>query len=52
MTILIDAHLSPAIATWITTTFGIPAVDLRDLGFVTPPIMKSSWRRGVNEQLL
>ena len=32
MTILIDAHLSPAIATWITTTFGIPAVALRDLG--------------------
>lgn len=32
MTILVDAHLSPAIATWITTTFNIPAVALRDLG--------------------
>lgn len=31
-TIWIDAHLSPAIATWITTTFGITAVALRDLG--------------------
>jgi predicted nuclease of predicted toxin-antitoxin system len=35
MTIWIDAHLSPAIATWITTTFGITAfalhnIDLRD----------------------
>lgn len=32
MTIWIDAHLSPAIAAWITTTFGVPAVALRDLG--------------------
>jgi predicted nuclease of predicted toxin-antitoxin system len=31
-TIWIDAHLSPAIATWITDTFEIPAVALRDLG--------------------
>lgn len=31
-TIWIDAHLSPAIATWITHTFGITAVALRDLG--------------------
>ncbi|MCY7382047.1 MAG: DUF5615 family PIN-like protein [Microcoleus sp. CAN_BIN18] len=30
-TIWIDAHLSPAIATWITSTFGITAVALRDL---------------------
>ena len=28
----IDAHLSPAIATWITMTFGINAIALRDLG--------------------
>ena len=27
--IWVDAHLSPAIATWITTTFGIPALALR-----------------------
>jgi predicted nuclease of predicted toxin-antitoxin system len=31
-TIWIDAHLSPAIADWITATFGITAVALRDLG--------------------
>jgi predicted nuclease of predicted toxin-antitoxin system len=31
-TIWIDAHLSPAIAPWITDTFGITAVALRDLG--------------------
>ncbi|TRU59266.1 MAG: hypothetical protein EWV90_17415 [Microcystis aeruginosa Ma_QC_Ch_20071001_M135] len=32
MTIWVDAHLSPAIATWITSTFGIEAIALRDLG--------------------
>lgn len=32
MTIWVDAHLSPAIATWITSTFGIEATALRDLG--------------------
>lgn len=32
MTIWVDAHLSPAIANWITATFGIPALALRDLG--------------------
>ncbi len=31
-TIWIDAHLSPAIATWITNTFGMTALALRDLG--------------------
>ena len=31
-TIWIDAHLSPAIATWITNTFGVTALALRDLG--------------------
>jgi predicted nuclease of predicted toxin-antitoxin system len=31
-TIWIDAHLSPAIATWITHTFGVTALALRDLG--------------------
>lgn len=31
-TIWIDAHLSPAIATWITEVFGISAFPLRDLG--------------------
>jgi predicted nuclease of predicted toxin-antitoxin system len=32
MTIWIDAHLSPAIAPWIATTFGVRATALRDLG--------------------
>jgi predicted nuclease of predicted toxin-antitoxin system len=31
-TIRIDAHLSPAIATWITSTFGVTAIALRNLG--------------------
>ena len=31
-TIWIDAHLSPAIASWITEAFGVTAVALRDLG--------------------
>jgi predicted nuclease of predicted toxin-antitoxin system len=32
MTIWVDAHLSPAIANWITSTFGVEAIALRDLG--------------------
>ncbi len=32
MTIWVDAHLSPAIATWIANTFGITALALRDVG--------------------
>ena len=32
MTIWVDAHLSPAIATWIGCTFEIETVALRDLG--------------------
>jgi predicted nuclease of predicted toxin-antitoxin system len=32
MTIWIDAHLSPAIAPWISKTFNINAFALRDLG--------------------
>ena len=32
MTIWVDAHLSPAIATWITNTLGINALALRDIG--------------------
>ncbi|MBE9064022.1 DUF5615 family PIN-like protein [cf. Phormidesmis sp. LEGE 11477] len=31
MTLWVDAHLSPAIAIWITETFDITAVALRDL---------------------
>lgn len=30
--IWIDAHLSPAISTWITSTFGISALALREVG--------------------
>lgn len=32
MTIWVDAHLSPEIATWITSTFKITALALRDIG--------------------
>ena len=32
MIIWIDAHLSPAIAVWITSTFGITSIALRNLG--------------------
>lgn len=32
MTIWIDAQVSPAIATWITSTFGVTALALRDVG--------------------
>lgn len=32
MTIWVDAHLSPAIATWISSTFEIEAVALRNIG--------------------
>ena len=32
MIIWIDAHLSPAIAVWITSTFRITAIALRDIG--------------------
>lgn len=31
-TIWIDAHLSPAIAPWITNIFGVAAAALRDIG--------------------
>ena len=32
MTIWVDAHLSPAIAIWITSKFGVTALALRDIG--------------------
>jgi predicted nuclease of predicted toxin-antitoxin system len=32
MTIWIDAHLSPGIAAWVTRTFGLNALALRDVG--------------------
>jgi predicted nuclease of predicted toxin-antitoxin system len=49
-TIWIDAHLSPAIATWITATFGITAVALRDLGLrdaEDPDIFEAAKAQGV-----
>ena len=32
MTIWVDAQLPPAIANWITSTFGVTALPLRDMG--------------------
>lgn len=32
MTIWVDAHLSPESTTWITNTFGVAALALRDVG--------------------
>lgn len=49
-TIWIDAHLSPAIATWITNTFGITALALRDLGLrdaEDPEIFEAAKTQGV-----
>ena len=50
MIIWIDAHLSPAIATWITMTFGINAIALRDLGLrdaEDPEIFEKAKAQGV-----
>ena len=49
-TIWIDAHLSPAIATWITDTFGITALALRDLGLrdaEDPEIFEAAKAQGI-----
>jgi predicted nuclease of predicted toxin-antitoxin system len=49
-TIWIDAHLSPAIATWITSTFDVTAVALRDLGLrdaEDPEIFEAAKAQGV-----
>ncbi|MGF1523524.1 MAG: DUF5615 family PIN-like protein [Leptolyngbyaceae cyanobacterium] len=49
-TIWIDAHLSPAIATWITNTFEVTAVALRDLGLRNaedPEIFEAAKAQGV-----
>jgi predicted nuclease of predicted toxin-antitoxin system len=35
MIIWLDAHLSPAIAEWISLQFAVPAIALRDLGLTT-----------------
>ncbi|MEH2376644.1 DUF5615 family PIN-like protein [Nostoc sp.] len=50
MTIWVDAYLSPAIATWITITFGITALALRDVGLrdaEDPEIFEAARARGV-----
>lgn len=50
MTIIwVDAHLSPAIATWITNTFGVTAVGLREIGLrdaEDPEIFEASRAQG------
>jgi predicted nuclease of predicted toxin-antitoxin system len=49
-TIWIDAHLSPAIAAWITRTFGITAIALRDLGLrdaEDPEIFEAAKAQGI-----
>ena len=50
MIIWIDAHLSPAIAVWITSTFGITAIALRDIGLrdaEDPEIFETAKAEGV-----
>jgi len=50
MTIWVDAHLSPAIATWITNTFEVTAVALRDVGLrdaEDPEIFEAAKAQGV-----
>ena len=50
MTIWVDAHLSPAIATWITNTFGITALALRDVGLrdaEDPEIFEAAKAQGI-----
>jgi predicted nuclease of predicted toxin-antitoxin system len=49
-TIWIDAHLSPAIATWISNTFEVTAIALRDLGLrdaEDPEIFEAAKSQGV-----
>lgn len=49
-TIWIDAHLSPAIATWITDTFEVTALALRDLELRNaedPEIFEAAKAQGV-----
>jgi predicted nuclease of predicted toxin-antitoxin system len=50
MIIWVDAHLSPAIAAWITTTYGITAFALRDVGLrdaEDPEIFEAAKTEGV-----
>lgn len=50
MTIWVDAHLSPAIAAWITNTFKLTALALRDIGLrdaEDPEIFEAAKAQGV-----
>jgi predicted nuclease of predicted toxin-antitoxin system len=50
MTIWIDAQLSPAIATWISSTFGETALALRDIGLrdaEDPEIFEAAKAQGI-----
>ncbi|HEY9626225.1 MAG TPA: DUF5615 family PIN-like protein [Coleofasciculaceae cyanobacterium] len=50
MTIWVDAHLSPAIATWITSTFIVTALALRAVGLrdaEAPEIFEAAKAQGI-----
>lgn len=50
MTIWVDAHLSPATATWISSTFRATALALRDIGLrdaEDPEIFEAAKAQGV-----
>jgi predicted nuclease of predicted toxin-antitoxin system len=50
VTVWLDAHLSPAIAPWMATTFSVTAVAVRDLGLreaQDPPIFAAAKTAGV-----
>jgi predicted nuclease of predicted toxin-antitoxin system len=50
MTIWIDAQLPPAIATWVSSTFGVTALALRDIGLrdaEDPEIFEAAKAQGV-----
>ncbi|UIE39462.1 DUF5615 family PIN-like protein [Leptodesmis sichuanensis] len=50
MKIWVDAQLSPAIATWISSTFGVTALALRDIGLrdaEDPEIFEAAKAQGV-----
>lgn len=49
MTVWLDAHLPPAIASWLAVTFKIVAVPVRDLGLLEaqdPPIFAAAKAAG------
>lgn len=49
MTVWLDAHLSPAIAPWMASTFGVTVVPVRDLGLrdaLDPPIFDAARAAG------